>query len=212
MADDAPIEEEELAAGAFSAWLVDMGRALRGEGQSDVPCGGCTGCCTSSQFIHIGPDELDTLAHIPTALLFPTPRRPRGHVLMGYDERGHCPMLIDGQCSIYDHRPKTCRTYDCRVFPASGLALDDDPDKAQIARRARRWRFDHPAELDSVEHAAVRAAARYLQQRRGDFGEGELPGNATQLAVLAIELHELFLGSADPDPVAVRVELRRHAV
>ena len=34
---------------------------------------------------------------------------------------GHCPMLVDGRCSIYEHRPRTCRTYDCRVFPAAGL-------------------------------------------------------------------------------------------
>ena len=32
-----------------------VGRAVRG----------CTACCTSSQFVHIGPDEVDTLAHIP---------------------------------------------------------------------------------------------------------------------------------------------------
>ena len=74
-------------------WLAGMERALRGEQASDVPCDGCTACCTSSQFVHIGPDETDTLAHIPAALLFPAPRLPDGHVLLGYDEHGHCPML-----------------------------------------------------------------------------------------------------------------------
>ena len=98
-----------------------------------MPCNGCTACCTSSQFVHIGPDETDTLAHIPAELLFPAPLRPRGHVLMGYDERGHCPMLIDNRCSIYEHRPQTCRTYDCRVFPAAGVELEDE-DKVLIAR------------------------------------------------------------------------------
>ena len=137
------MDEQRADAGEFSSWLAGMQAALRGERGSDVPCDGCTACCTSSQFIHIGPDEIDTIAHIPAELLFPAPRLPRGHVLMGYDERGHCPMLIDGACSIYEHRPMTCRTYDCRVFPAAGVELDDD-DKALIARRASRWRFTFP--------------------------------------------------------------------
>ncbi len=67
-----------LAAGDFSAWLGEMQAAIRGERASDVPCGTCTACCTSSQFIHIGPDESDTLAHIPGELLFPAPRLPAG--------------------------------------------------------------------------------------------------------------------------------------
>ena len=48
-----------------------MQAAIRGEVESDVPCGNCTACCTASQFIHIGPDETDTLAHIPASLLSP---------------------------------------------------------------------------------------------------------------------------------------------
>ncbi len=80
--------------------MAGLQGAIRGERGSEVPCGSCTACCTSSQFVHIGPDETDTLARIPAALLFPAPRQPPGHVLLGYDERGHCPMLVDGRCSI----------------------------------------------------------------------------------------------------------------
>ena len=98
-------DDSELSAGNFSSWLGEMQDALRGERESDVPCDGCTACCTSSQFVHIAPDETDTLAHIPPELLFPAPRMPPGHVLMGYDEHGHCPMLVDNRCSIYEHRP-----------------------------------------------------------------------------------------------------------
>ena len=115
----------DLSAGDFSSWMIEIQGAIRGDHGSDVPCDGCTACCTSSQFIHVGPDESDTLAHIPTDLLFPAPGLPPGHVVLGYDERGHCPMLIDDKCSIYEHRPRTCRTYDCRIFPAAGLDLED---------------------------------------------------------------------------------------
>jgi Fe-S-cluster containining protein len=114
-------DEGALAAGAFSAWLAGMRAALDGEADAVVPCAGCTACCTASQFVHIGPDETVTLAHIPPELLFPAPRLPRGHMVLGYDERGHCPMLVDGCCSIYEHRPRACRTYDCRIVPAAGV-------------------------------------------------------------------------------------------
>ncbi len=173
--------EHDLPAGAFSAWLAQMQAALRGEGGSDVPCGGCTACCTASQFIPIGPDETDALAHIPKALLSPAPRLPPGHVVLGYDERGYCPMLIDNQCSIYEHRPRTCRTYDCRIFPAAGVEIDDG-DKALIARQARRWRFAFPTPTDRNQQAAVRAAAASLPEP-----------DATRRAVRAIEIHGDFL-------------------
>lgn len=110
-------DEGALRAGSFSVWLKGMGRALRGEAASEVPCDGCTACCRSSQFVHIEPDETDTLARIPEELLFPASRLPAGNKLMGYDEHGRCPMLVDDRCSIYEHRPRACRTYDCRVFP-----------------------------------------------------------------------------------------------
>ena len=76
-------------------------------------------------------DRADALAHIPKQLLFPAPQQP-DELVMGYDERGHCPMLVDDRCSIYDHRPQACRTYDCRVLAATGLVLDDS-DKRAIA-------------------------------------------------------------------------------
>ena len=152
-------DERDLAAGDFSWWVLGMQAALRGEHGSDVPCGGCTACCRSSQFVPIGPDETETLAHIPADLLFPAPRLPRGHVLLGYDERGHCPMLIDGGCSIYEHRPRTCRTYDCRVFPAAAVEVDDR-EKRPIAERAARWRFRYPAPADRARHDGRRERLR----------------------------------------------------
>ena len=210
--DDAP-----LPAGDFSVWLRGMQGALRGEVDSVVPCGSCTACCTSSQFVHIGPDELDTLAHIPAELLFPAPRMPRGNVVLGYDEKGHCPMLADGGCSIYEHRPRTCRTYDCRIFPAAGVEPGDDhDDKAAIARRARRWRFDVAGDVGQTRRDAVRAAARYVTERRGDLPEAAVPTTPTQAAVLAVRIHGAFLRSdddtgrsivVDPEPDAIRVVL-----
>jgi len=210
-------DDRELAAGDFSSWVTTMRGAIGGEGGSDVPCAGCTACCTSSQFVHVEPDEIDTLSRIPAELLFPAPRMPPGHVLLGYDERGHCPMLVDNACSIYDHRPRTCRTYDCRVLPAAGLELTDDA-KALIDRRARRWRFSFPGQADRLRHDAVRAAVRFLIDNARMLPPGVVPTDPTQLAVLAIECHEIFLRRddetgettvIDPDPAVVRAEVLR---
>jgi Fe-S-cluster containining protein len=177
------MDDDRLPAGDFSAWLSAMESALRDEAAVEVPCGGCTACCTASQFVHIAPDETATLAHIPAELLFPAPGQPKGHVLLGYDEQGHCPMLVEGRCSIYEHRPRTCRAYDCRIFAAAGLDVDAEDDrKAPIARRARRWRFTFPTDDDRRRQAAVRAAVRNVRAT-----------SVTQLAVRAVERHEEFL-------------------
>ena len=202
-------ETTDLAAGDFSSWLAGMQEALKGDRASDVPCDGCTACCTSSQFVHVGPEETDTLAHVPPELLFPAPGLPPGHRVLGYDERGHCPMLVDDRCSIYEHRPRTCRTYDCRIFPAVGV----EPDaKVRISQRARRWRFAYAGEADRARHEAVRAASAFLRRSPGRLPPGAVPRDPVQLAVLAVEIHHLFVrhdGKTDrtevmePDPDAV---------
>jgi len=132
----------------FSEWLDEFDAA----GPARVPCGACTACCTSSQFVHIAPDETETLARVPAALRFPAPGLPQGHVVLGYDEQGRCPMLVDGACSIYEHRPRTCRTYDCRVFAVTGVEPEGQPS---IAARVRDWQFEID---DRARWDAVRAA------------------------------------------------------
>ncbi len=198
-----------LDAGDFGSWAVGMQDAVDGARDSDVPCNGCTACCTSSQFVYIEPDETATIANIPPELLFPAPRAPRGHMLLGYDERGHCPMLVDGGCSIYEHRPRTCRTYDCRVFAATGVDVDDD--QAAIRTRVRRWQFTFPEGDDRARHDAVRAATQFLRVHHAEFSAelgARSPANPTRLAVGATRVHDLFLTADEPDVEAVRAALR----
>jgi Fe-S-cluster containining protein len=176
MGDDGPLD-----AGEYAAWVGEFRQMLRVRTEVDVPCGECTACCRSSLFIHVGPDETDTLAHIPAQVLFPAPNQPIGHVLMGHDEHGNCPMLVDDRCSIYEHRPNTCRTYDCRVYAASGVV----PDKPAIAARTRRWVFSYASEEVQAVHVTIRAAARQLEERT------EM--NPSQRASLAVERPDLFV-------------------
>ena len=150
-------------AGDFGEWLLGMQAALHGEQDSEVPCDGCTACCTSSQFVHVEPTDEAALAVIPRELLFPAPGLPEGHWVMGYDQDGCCPMLVDGRCSIYSSRPRTCRTYDCRLFAALGRVNDATP---LIARRIRSWEFTY--EDDETRHLADEVRA-----------SGELPPRST---------------------------------
>ncbi len=180
---------ESLDAGPFGAWAREAVVVIGRRGDADVPCGACTACCTSRQFVHIEPDETATLAHVPKALRFPAPGRPAGHVLLPYDEHGRCPMLVDGACSIYAHRPRTCRTYDCRVFAAADVAVADD--KPAIAAQVARWQFGFDDADDRARRAAVLAARDAIAARTGDR-----PLGPTQLAAAAVGEHEAFLPPA----------------
>ena len=154
-------------AGAFGAWLEDMHAVRHGERDAEVPCDGCTACCESAQFVHVDGDEADALAHIPAALLFAS---PGGDRVMGFDEHGRCPMLVDRRCSIYQHRPRACRMYDCRVYAAAGIVPDDKP---LVAVRVREWHFAEPTPADRAAHDAVRRAV-------------PADGNATERALTAV--------------------------
>jgi uncharacterized protein len=185
----------ELEAGEFGAWLAAMRSALRHVADAEVPCGDCCACCSTGHFVHIGPHERETLVRVPRELLFPAPGMPAGHVVLPYDERGRCPLLDDGgRCTIYDHRPLTCRTYDCRVFAAAGLDADREP----ITLRARRWRFSCPAPDDAAQLAAVRAAALWIPAHAAAFPGGAVPADSPDLAVLAVRVADVFL----PDGLA----------
>jgi hypothetical protein len=179
-----------LDAGAFGAWLTGMRRALRHQADADVPCGDCCACCSTGHFVHIAPGEHETLVRVPRGLLFPAPGLPSGHVVLPYDDRGRCPLLDEGgRCTIYAHRPLTCRTYDCRVFAAGGI----DADRDEITRRARRWRFSFPAPADVQQLGAVAAAARWIPAHAAAFPGGAVPEDPAQLAVLAVDVAEVFL-------------------
>lgn len=178
-------------AGEFSIWLQQLRDGIEEKTGNDVPCDECNACCRSSMFIHIGPDEIDTLIHIPKPLLFAAPGLPKGFKVLGYDEKGQCPMLSGGKCSIYDHRPYTCRTYDCRIFTAAGISLDNEK-KAAIADRAQRWQFSYPEDIDSIQHTAIRDAAAFIHGYAEHFPK-HLINSSTRVALLAIRVYEIFL-------------------
>lgn len=112
---------------------------------------------------------------------------------MGYNDKGACPMLVESKCSVYEDRPRTCRAYDCRVFTATGLTLDQKTQR-DVAERVKQWEFTFDSDASREELRMIRAAAAFLQAHRELFPQGSLPTHPAPLAALAIRVHRLFAG------------------
>ncbi|NKC01369.1 MAG: hypothetical protein GKR90_23125 [Pseudomonadales bacterium] len=186
------------AAGPFDDWLVATDTVLRTNGTADVPCGTCNACCRSGQFIQVTPADTSALAVIDPQLLFPAPGKPE-IMILGFDEKGHCPLLKDDHCSIYDSRPQACRTYDCRVFAAAQIDPDDQP---LIKDAISDWEFAEP----NTKQIAVSRAARYIRKHSPRLGSHH-GSSAIQLSLSAIKIHDLFLENGAPDFHQVRSRL-----
>ncbi len=179
-----------------------MRAALAGGPGMDVACGDCVGCCTSSYYIKVRAGEA-ALQHIPSGRLVPSPGEP-GTQLMGFDADGHCPMFGAGGCSIYPHRPDTCRTYDCRIFTAAGMQAG--AGKTTINERVARWRFEFASEAEQREQRAVQAAATFLRQHPVRFPGGHIPSRPSDIAVLAVKAYPVFLdGEPQDTDIASRI-------
>jgi uncharacterized protein len=199
---------DSIDAGRFGAWLDAFLTARDSSSGTQVPCGGCTACCRARQFVHVEAEEAETLARIPAELLFPAPGHGDGTRVMGYDASGACPMLQEGRCTIYAHRPRACRSYDCRVYAAAGI-VPREPGQQEIAARALRWRFGERDQRDQSRRAAAAAAAEFLRQHAEQFPELRI-GRDIDVALHAIDVHELFLNPAQrPSVDAVRARKGR---
>mgnify|MGYP002783618191 CR=1 FL=1 len=205
-----PATPGPLAAGEFGAWLREIRLALRDDRDTDVACGSCTACCTSSYFVTLRPTDVAARRLVPTSLLVPAPGAPPGTLVMGYDARGHCPMLRDGRCSIYADRPQTCRTYDCRVYAAAGIG--PGADKPAIGARVKQWEFAYASAEARREHEAVKRAAQFIRNDATSFPPGSAPSRPAEVAVAAVKAYEAFLGVEIPDDREGRRRLAERVV
>jgi len=184
-----------VAAGPFTAWLAAFRAALRGDTGNDVPCGDCTGCCTSGYSLQLRPTDARALAVVPVQWLVESPAFAPGQKTLPPRADGSCQMLESGRCTIYAQRPQTCLDYDCRVFAAAGIDAGG-AGKAVINRRVRAWQFDYPSDDDRRAHEAVRAAAAFIR-KAGDGSAGiRVPLAPMGVAVLAVKVCDVFLDPA----------------
>lgn len=187
-------------AGPFGAWLHKLRASLHGDAGMDVPCGDCTGCCTSGYSIQLRRSDVAARALVPAELTVEAPGFAPGDLTVAARDDGTCPMLRAGRCSIYAQRPQTCLDYDCRVFAAAGLDAGG-ADKAAINTRVRAWRFSYEDEAARRAHEAVRAAARFIRERPEAFSAlgVRVPAGPMGIAVFAIKAHAALLDPATPD-------------
>jgi Fe-S-cluster containining protein len=191
----APASPAEIVdAGPFGAWFARLRASLQGDVGMDVPCGDCTGCCTSGYSIQLRRSDVAARARIPLDWTVEAPGFAPGDLTLPAREDGRCPMLQEGRCSIYAARPQTCLDYDCRVFAAAGFDAAGGAEKAVINRRVRAWRFSYEGEAERRMHAAVRAAACFIRERPEVFSAlgVRMPSSPMGIAVLAIKSHGAF--------------------
>ncbi len=191
---------ETIDAGDFKNWLEETQAALIARVPAKVPCGQCSACCKSHQFIFVDIEEHEAIAAIGESLLFPAPGK--SGFVMGFDANGHCPMFKDEHCTIYADRPHTCRTYDCRIFTASGV---EPKTQTQIATQSKHWVFSYPQPRDRTLHQAVQGAAAFLKAHDREI-MAALPNldlsQPIQLALSAVKLSTHFeSGEVGPPPL-----------
>jgi Fe-S-cluster containining protein len=206
---DSIAQQETVDAGPFGAWLAQALRVLRGEAEADVPCGSCTGCCTSAYYIRIRPRDRVAVAGISRAYFVRAEGMSPDETLMGWRHDGTCPALESGCCTIYEQRPTTCRDYDCRVFVPAGLEAGDER-KAVINARVNAWRFTFEDEAARRAFDAIGQAAAFIQEKRSAFpNEGRgVPTAPTGIAVLALKSHPVFLdANADRDAATIAASI-----
>ena len=176
----------------FGVWLRATIATLLKDVPADVPCGACNACCRTFHQIHLRPGENRARKRLPKDYLSAAPGLPPGYVLLGYTDEGACPVLIGGRCTIYEDRPLVCRTYDCRMYTATGV----EPDRAEIAAQVRRWSFSYPRQEDRELHDAVLAAVRFIHEVRACLPSDAARVQAIRVATLAVYAHAKFLPGA----------------
>jgi Fe-S-cluster containining protein len=177
---------------AFGDWLGATLATLNDDVPADVPCGACNACCRTFHQIHIRPGEKRARKRLPAEYLSVARGLPPGYMLLGHTEAGACPVLVDGVCTIYEDRPLVCRTYDCRLYAATGV----EPDRAEIAEKVRQWSFSYPAPEDRERQEAVLAAVRFVRETRACLPSEAARRQPIRVATLAVVTHELFLPGA----------------
>lgn len=192
-----------IAAGDFDIWLREIQESFGNNLGTSVPCGECRACCTSSYFIQIKPTDTQAILAIPRQVIWNAPGLPKGHGLMGYELNGHCPMLKNGNCSIYMNRPLACRDYDCRVFFAAGILVEGS-STSDVNKRISAWKFQYAGAASRQRHQAIEDAARFIADNREAFPHGRAPTKASEIAILAIKVHPVFLnGPGDLNPTEI---------
>lgn len=164
--------------GSVTSWLRRYRKAMLSGAGTNVPCGECTACCRSNEYIVLQADEVERFDGVVI--------NPDGEPSIQTLPDGRCPYLDEEKgCTIYDERPQNCRNFDCRTMLFCRTLPGDRP---LIAEAIRQWEPAYRTVEDHVTGIALRLAATAL------YDEGKSADIAAALAALGE--YERFLPGA----------------
>jgi hypothetical protein len=181
-------------------WNEAAARAREGKSAAmSVPCDGCTACC--HQRININPvrESVDELSqHLDVV------QDEHGYFLRRRDD-GACIHLGPEGCTVYQHRPRACRAYDCRIFalPANGASYPVSEDGKHTTPS---WEFDIRNDRDAlIRDAFLLGAAPWLFHRRRDDCNTVLAAVAAKFSHHAA-IVEALRAKTERQPAAIRTQ------
>ena len=190
-----------LSAGEFSTWLTPCGARWRGSGH---------GCRLRKlrRLLHLVVFHQGAAARNRNAEAHRTRipqhcgRRTPGNLGHGLRRAGSLPEFAGGGCSIYPHRPDTCRIYDCRIFTAAGM--NAGAGRSTINERIAHWRFEYASDDARREHRAVDRCRQLPAPAPGAIPGGHIPSRPADIAVLAVKAYTVFMDppASDADAAA----------
>jgi hypothetical protein len=121
----------------------------------DVPCNGCVACCYHKK-VDLHPD--DTGEHLDAVV------EPDGSRVLRKREDGACIHLGATGCTVYEHRPRVCRQYDCRVFALVGVS-----DTYDGGRHSPGWMFEMATAKDRILSLAMNMGALPVISQKAGF-------------------------------------------
>lgn len=141
-------------------------RRIRDGSDASVPCNGCNACCRSK--ILNAEVRAAELERFPDAVWSD---KNNSYVLPKLED-GSCTRLIDGRCSVYSERPKSCSAYDCRFHLLIGKVPDSNDPVMQEA--VLQW---EPPGIKTNEDVEALLAHRFAVRNGGapaDIEEAKL--------------------------------------
>jgi hypothetical protein len=112
-------------------WLAEMGASVASGKPMSVPCNGCRNCCW---FHHVPVERDENPENLP---YLDTVMQEDSSMILRKRDDGACVHLGEQGCTVYEHRPAACRTYDCRYMSLIGISHPYDDNHSPPT-----WLFD----------------------------------------------------------------------
>jgi Fe-S-cluster containining protein len=129
--------------------------------ESRVPCNGCFACCYHA---HVDVDpSIEPPANLAQLAL---EQDAEGNWWLQKRADGACVHLGERGCTVYEHRPNACRTYDCRVYALTGVL-----DSFSNGHTQPVWVFEKRTPEARAICATAQALGTIEALRRSEAGE-----------------------------------------